>query len=156
MILNGTPFRVGFATSNEFSDHVMERRNYLYLAPSKLRNCSIGPELVIASEFKNIQGTVQVMRADKVIWAQEIQSGEDNIVHSLGNLEYHHFKYANHRQPGMVNIHFMGADAFSFGAGLQLQDGDLMEVNWEGMGRPLQNPVLHNREKAEYFSVTPL
>ena len=153
---DGTPFRVGFATSNEFSDHVMEKRNYLYLAPSKLRNCSIGPELVIGSDFKNIQGTVQVMRANQSIWAQEIQSGEDNIVHSLGNLEYHHFKYANHRQPGMVNIHFMGADAFSFGANIKLQDADLMEVNWEGMGRPLLNPVSHVSQGAVYFSVNPL
>ncbi len=34
---DGTPFRVGFALSNEFSDHVTERINYLYLAHSKLQ-----------------------------------------------------------------------------------------------------------------------
>ena len=34
---DGTPFRVGFALANEFSDHVTERINYLYLAHSKLR-----------------------------------------------------------------------------------------------------------------------
>ena len=28
---DGTPFRVGFALSNEFSDHVTERVNYLYM-----------------------------------------------------------------------------------------------------------------------------
>ena len=26
------PYRLGFAVGNEFSDHVMERKNYLYLA----------------------------------------------------------------------------------------------------------------------------
>ncbi len=31
------PYRIGFALGNEYSDHVMERRNYLYLAHSKLR-----------------------------------------------------------------------------------------------------------------------
>ena len=34
---DGTPFRIGFALGNEFSDHVTERLNYLYLAHSKLR-----------------------------------------------------------------------------------------------------------------------
>src|SRR4051812_21024600 len=42
---DGTPFRVGFALGNEFSDHVTERVNYLYLAHSKLRCCAFGPEL---------------------------------------------------------------------------------------------------------------
>src|ERR1019366_2783251 len=28
---DGAPCRVGYALGNEFSDHVMERRNYLYL-----------------------------------------------------------------------------------------------------------------------------
>ena len=36
---DGTPFRLGFALGNEFSDHVTERVNYLYLAHSKLRAC---------------------------------------------------------------------------------------------------------------------
>jgi hypothetical protein len=38
--LDGKPYRLGFAVGNEFSDHVMERKNYLYLAHSKLRSCS--------------------------------------------------------------------------------------------------------------------
>src|SRR5690606_25236438 len=37
---DGTPWRVGFALANEFSDHVMERQNYLWLAHSKLRTLS--------------------------------------------------------------------------------------------------------------------
>ena len=40
---DGTPFRLGFAIGNEFSDHVTERSNYLYLAHSKLRCCAVGP-----------------------------------------------------------------------------------------------------------------
>ena len=43
---DGTPWRVGFALGNEYADHVMERQNYLYLAHSKLRQCSYGPELL--------------------------------------------------------------------------------------------------------------
>src|ERR1035438_1530325 len=41
----GHPRRVGMAAGNEFSDHGVEKRNYLYLAASKLRTCAIGPEL---------------------------------------------------------------------------------------------------------------
>ena len=40
---DGTPFRLGFTLANEFSDHVTERTNYLYLAHSKLRCAAIGP-----------------------------------------------------------------------------------------------------------------
>ena len=47
---DGTPFRVGLVQGNEFSDHVGEARNYLYLAESKLRTCSIGPELVVSPD----------------------------------------------------------------------------------------------------------
>ena len=42
---DGTPHRLGFALGNEFSDHVTEKFNYLWLAHSKLRQCSFGPEL---------------------------------------------------------------------------------------------------------------
>ncbi|HET8548239.1 MAG TPA: GguC protein, partial [Bryobacteraceae bacterium] len=52
----GQPRRVGFVTGNEFSDHVMERRNYLYLAPSKLRSCAIGPELALDHAFDDLRG----------------------------------------------------------------------------------------------------
>ena len=44
---DGMPFRIGYALGNEFSDHVTERENYLWLAHSKLRACSVGPELLV-------------------------------------------------------------------------------------------------------------
>src|ERR1044071_8978112 len=43
----GITWRIGMARGNEFSDHCFEKKNYLSLAGSKLRNCSIGPELVV-------------------------------------------------------------------------------------------------------------
>ncbi|MGH7467946.1 MAG: hypothetical protein ACRENP_08165 [Longimicrobiales bacterium] len=102
----GTPRRIGMTMGNEFSDHVLERRNYLYLAHSKLRNCAVGPELVVDPDFND-----------------------------------HHFKYAAHRRPGDLHVHFFGADAFSFGAGIALEPGDVMRVHFEGFGRPLCNPI---------------
>jgi hypothetical protein len=135
----GTPHRIGFATGNEFSDHVMEKKNYLYLAPSKLRQCAIGPELVIGGDFRDISGHVQVSAGGHVKWSADIRTGEQNMAHSLENLEYHHFKYPGHRLPLQAHVHFFGADAFSFGSKLLLEHGDLMTVHWEGQGRALQN-----------------
>lgn len=135
------PHRLGFVQANEFSDHVMERKNYLYLAPSKVRNCSIGPELVLDARFDSIPGTVSVFRGGKSYWSKPIRTGEEAITHSLENLEYHHFKYEQHRIPGQLHIHFFGADAFSFGENIKLQQGDEMHVSFQNMGRPLINPI---------------
>ena len=154
--VNGEPWRIGFTTANEFSDHVMEKKNYLYLAPSKLRSCSIGPELVIDEDFSTIKGTVKVLRNNEEVWSSAIQTGENNMAHTLENLEYHHFKYPCHRIPLQAHIHFFGADAFSFGSSIRLQDSDVMEVNWEGMGRALRNPIKILNDKEEMVKVRSL
>lgn len=138
---DGTPWRLGMAAGNEFSDHVFERRNYLNLAGSKLRTCSIGPELVVDVPFDDVPGTVRIIRNGKSIWEKQIRTGEMNMCHSLANLEHHHFKFAAHRQPGMIHIHFMGADCLSFGEGIRLQSGDITEIQFAGFGRPLRNAV---------------
>lgn len=138
---DGQPWRIGFTTANEFSDHLMEKRNYLYLAPSKLRTCAIGPELVIGEPFTSIDGTVTIDRNGTKAWSTPIHTGEKNMAHSLGNLEHHHFKYPDHRIPLQAHVHFFGADAFSFSKGFTLQPGDVMEIDWQGMGRPLRNPL---------------
>jgi hypothetical protein len=52
----GNPCRVGFAIGNEWSDHSVEKMNYLWLASSKLRTCSVGPELITDQSFKDIRG----------------------------------------------------------------------------------------------------
>ena len=68
-------------------------------------------------------------------------TGEHNMSHTMANLEHHHFKYEQHRRPGDVHIHFFGADVFSFGDGIQLRDGDVMEIELAGFGRALRNPI---------------
>jgi hypothetical protein len=138
---DGTPWRIGMAAGNEFSDHVFERRNYLNLASSKLRMCSIGPELVIDPNFDDVSGNVRILRNGKSIWEKPVRTGESNMCHSLANLEHHHFKFAAHLQPGMVHIHFMGADCLSFGEGVRLQSGDVTEIQFAGFGRPLRNTI---------------
>jgi hypothetical protein len=152
----GQPRRVGMTTANEFSDHRMERRNYLYLAPSKLRLCAIGPELVLDPSFSSVRGVVAIERAGERIWSKEIATGEEHMCHSLANMEHHHFKYEEHRRPGDVHIHFFGAAALSFGEGVQLEDGDDMIVAFEGFGRALRNPIRFERREQTPIEVQPI
>lgn len=151
----GIPYRIGFVQGNEFSDHVMERKNYLYLAPSKLRNCSIGPELVVGGRFDSIKGLVNISRKGNVLWSKSLATGEEAMSHSLANLEYHHFKYEQHRIPGQLHIHYFGTGAFSFGDNVALQEGDEMSISFENMGRPLINPVKidSNKEQLLHFGL---
>ncbi len=153
---NGNPRRIGFATANEFSDHVMEKKNYLYLAPSKIRNCALGPELVLTEGVADVSGRVSIRREGQTIWEKAIKTGEDHMAHSLENLEYHHFKYANHRIPLDLHIHFLGADAFSFGENIALAEGDEMTVQWEGMGRALRNTLAIDKSQEKMFEIKQL
>jgi hypothetical protein len=152
----GTPVRLGMCNGNEFSDHVFERRNYLNLAGSKLRVCSIGPELVINPPFEDVPGAVRILRDGAPIWDTEIRTGEANMCHSLANLEHHHFKFEDHRQPGQVHVHFMGADTLSFGEGLCLKSGDSVEVAFSGFGRPLRNQITAQRALEKPLGVSVL
>lgn len=152
----GTPRRLGFVIGNEFSDHRMERRNYLYLAPSKLRTCAIGPELCIDADFTSLEGTVSIERDGETFWSASIVTGEAHMVHSLVNLEHHHFKYPAHRHPGDAHIHFFGTGAFSFGAGITLEEDDLMIVDIPTLGRSLKNPVSMDHTTDTLVTVSPL
>jgi len=90
----GRPIRLGYCLGNEFSDHLIEQQSYLYLAHSKLRCCSIGPELVIGEELpEHLGGTSRIIRDGKKVWSRPFLTGERNMCHSLKNLSYHHFKY---------------------------------------------------------------
>jgi hypothetical protein len=140
---------------NEYSDHVMERRNYLYLAHSKLRQSSFGPELLVGAIPEDVRGTIRVMRNGKAAWEGELISGEVNMCHSIANLEQHHFKYAGFRRPGDVHIYHYGASALSVSAGFKPQPGDRFEVEAPLFGRPLRNPLVAGN-RHEPISVTAL
>jgi hypothetical protein len=152
----GAPRRIGMAQGNEFSDHKFEKRNYLNLASSKLMTCAIGPELVVDPEFGSVAGEVSIERDGAAIWRKQIHSGDAAMSHSLANLEHHHFKHAAHRRPGDLHVHFFGAGAFSFGEGIVLQDGDTMQVQFDGFGRALRNPLRVAGASATLFAALPL
>jgi hypothetical protein len=138
---DGTPVRLGFAVSNEFSDHVTERINYLYLAHSKLRQASFGPEIRVGAAPEAICGVSRIIRAGRMLWEKPFVSGEANMSHTFANLEYHHFKYGLFRVPGDVHVHMFGTATLSFGDGIHAEEGDLFEIGAEGFGLPLRNPL---------------
>jgi hypothetical protein len=94
-----------------------------------------------------VPGTVTIERSGQDFWLQPISSGEEEMSHSLRNLEHHHFKFELHRRPGDVHIHFLGAHSLSFGQGIELKDGDVMEIHFDGFGRPLRNPLAVTAKK---------
>jgi hypothetical protein len=138
---NCKPFRLGFALGNEYSDHITERQNYLFLAHSKLRHCSIGPEMITGALPKHIEGKSRIIRNREVIWEKPFLTGEANMSHTLENLEYHHFKYDAFRVPGDVHIHFFGTATLSIADGVSTQNGDIFEIEAEPFGAALRNPL---------------
>lgn len=139
----GTPCRLGFCLGNEWSDHAFEKRNYLYLAPAKLRQCAIGPVLVTDHEFQNVELRCIVRRKGEVLYdSGPLLSGEKNMCHSLANLEDHHFKFPQHRIPRNIHIHFLGTSKLSYGDRTwKYEAGDEISLEAPGFSPPLVNSV---------------
>lgn len=136
---DGRPFRIGYALGNEYSDHVTEGENYLYLAHSKLRSCSIGPELLIGELPEEVRGTSRLRRDGVVIWEEEFLSGEAHMSHSIANLEHYHFRYPMHRRPGDLHAYFFGAAVMSYAFGVKTAPGDEYEIEAPAFGKSLRN-----------------
>jgi hypothetical protein len=138
---DGTPYRLGVALANEFSDHVTERHNYLWLAHSKLRPAALGPELLLGEPPADIRGTSRIVRDGATVWEKPFLTGEANMSHHLANLEQHHFKYAGFRRPGDVHVHFFGTATLSFSDGFATRAGDVFEIDAAPFTLPLRNPL---------------
>ncbi len=138
------PYRVGFAIGNEFSDHVTEKGNYLWLAHSKLQYSSFGPELLIGDLPENLTGQSLIHRGDKTAWNKEFLTGEANMSHTISNLEHHHFKYEQFCQPGHMHVHYFGTSTLSFADEFTTQAGDIFEISIPEFGRSLCNRISKN------------
>jgi hypothetical protein len=143
---DGTPHRLGLCLANEFSDHVTERHNYLWLAHSKLRPASLGAELLLGEVPEHIAGTSKIVRGGETLWEKPFLSGEANMSHSLANLEHHHFKYALFRRPGDVHVHFFGTATLSFSDGIRTEEGDVFEIAAAPFTLPLANPLKRSKD----------
>jgi hypothetical protein len=120
---------------------VVEKQNYLWLAHSKLRPASLGVEILTGDLPKHVQGMSRIWRGNDVVWEKPFISGEDNMSHSFGNLEHHHFKYDLFRSPGDVHVHCFGTATASFADGIKTQDGDVFEITADAFRYGLKNPL---------------
>jgi len=138
---DGQPFRIGWALANEFSDHVIEKVNYLWLAHSKLRPASFGPEILVGALPADLRGTSRIHRGGRVLWEKPFLSGEANMSHTYANLEHHHFKYGIFCQPGDLHVHMFGTATLSVADGIKTEAGDVFEIEAPPFGLPLKNPL---------------
>ena len=138
---NGVPRRLGFTLANEFSDHITERHNYLWLAHSKLRPVALGAELLAGALPADVRGMSRIYRQERVLWEKPFLTGEANMSHSLANLEHHHFKYDQFRRPGDVHVHFFGTATLSFADQIRVEVGDVFDIRADAFLLPLRNPL---------------
>ena len=136
---DGVTYRIGFCLANEFSDHVTEKGNYLWLAHSKLRQAALGPELLVGDLPDHVEGTSRVLRDGKTIFEKPFLSGEANMSHTIANLEHHNFKYDIFRRPGDLHVHFFGTATLSFSEGIKTEPGDVFEISAAPFELPLVN-----------------
>ncbi len=152
---DGQPYRLGYAIGNEFSDHVTERQNYLYLAHSKLRNCGLGAALLVGELPAHVAGTSRIYDGEgRVRWEKAFVSGEQNMSHSIANLEYHHFKYGLFNRPGDVHIHFFGTATLSVADNITVLPGETFEIEAPAFGPALRNTLA--REQSAFVKVNAL
>jgi hypothetical protein len=116
----------------------------------------MGPELIVDGEFNDVRCKAWIGREGRLIWIGPLASGERYMCHSLGNMEHHHFKHAEHRRPGEVHVHFFGADLFSFKDRVRMEEDDVMVVTFENFGRPLRNPIKFDKGEKKLVSVKSL
>jgi len=138
---DGTPFRLGVALANEFSDHVMKDASYHWVAHAKLRPAALGPELLTGPVPRDIRGWVRVLRAGAAIWERPFATGEANMMYSIDNLERHLFKYAAFHRPGDVHVHCFGCAVLSHLDGVTPEPGDVFEIAADAFTLPLRNPL---------------
>ena len=131
--------RLGFALGNEFSDHVTERQNYLWLAHSKLRQASLAPELLLGELPADVRGVSRIRRDGAVLWEKPFQTGEANMSHTIANLEHHNFKNAIFTHPGSLHVHFFGTATLSCADAVQTREGDVFEVEADAFRLGLAN-----------------
>lgn len=138
---NRIPRRVGFSLGNEMADPALFDADANLYSHSKLRECAIGPELVLDAAFDSIGGKVSVARGNGDQWSHEIRTGEAHTEFSLAEIEQRLFQHASHRQPGDVHVHFLGGSVSSYAEIGSLTDGDQVTIEFSGMGRPLRNTI---------------
>ncbi len=136
-----TPFCIGYTLGNEFSDEQMFFKNVYHLAQSKKRHVSLGPEVLVGNLPDDIPARITLLRGDDVQWQANFRTGEANMLHSIGNIEAHYFKYSQWYIPGDVHVLYYGNAVMSTAQGEVIKDGDVFRLDCSTFGLPLINTV---------------
>ncbi len=138
---DGMPRRLGFALANELTDHITERSNSGLVSHAKLCGSSFGPELLLDDLPASIAGVSRIVRKGRKRWEKPFLTGEDHMSHSIGNIEFHHFKYDQFLVPGDVHVHYFGTATLSFAEGIKVDASCRFEISAPPFGRPLINGI---------------
>jgi hypothetical protein len=99
----------------------------------------MGPELLVGELPGDVRGKSRIVREGRTLWEEDFFSGEDNMSHSIANLEHFHFRYDMFRRPGDLHAYFFGAAVLSYAAGVKTRPGDEFEIEVAAFGKPLRN-----------------
>jgi hypothetical protein len=156
---DGQPYRVGYAIGNEFSDHVTERQNYLYLAHSKLRNCGVGPRCWSAS-CRRTSGTSRIYDVEgKVRWEKAFVSAASRICRTPSPTSSTTTSSTGCSSvPGDVHIHFFGTATLSVADNIAVKPAKPSRIDAPQFGPALRNTLTvvqnRNRESENIMIIT--
>jgi len=150
---DGMPRRLGFALANELSDHVTERSNSGLVPHAKLCGSSFGPELLLDDLPASITGISRILRKGRKRWEKPFLTGEDHMSHSIGNIEFHHFKHDQFLVPGDVHVHYFGTATLSFAEGIKVDASCRFEISAPQFGRALVNGIRRVENAFRYGSM---
>ena len=108
---------------------------------SRTRNCAkarLGRNLHIGALPAHVEGMSRIHRKGSVVWEKPFLTGETNMSHTIGNLEYHHFKYDAFRRRRCSCSLFRHRHTVDR-RWLQDRNGRRVEIDVPVFGKPLRN-----------------
>ncbi|MGP9791979.1 hypothetical protein [Roseinatronobacter sp. NSM] len=135
---SGTPFRIGCAMANDFSDRILTTQSYASMAQGGLRPLGLGPELVLATLPERIRGSLRLVTDADAITDISVSTGQDGLKAVITRLERDHFASGSLCQPGQLHILVI---ALGGGITSSATIGDMTTLTLSGFGLPLSNPL---------------
>lgn len=137
----GAPHYIGFTFGNDVTDMGQIKRNPAHLSYAKLCDCAIAPTLFLAVPPREVDGRAAIVRAGETLWEAGFKTGTTALFHPIEQTMEHLWSNPATRVPGITHYVFLGADRNSFDAGVQVLDGDRMDLIFDSHGVALSNPI---------------
>lgn len=101
----------------------------------------------------SITGLSRIVREGRMRWEKPFLTGEENMSHSIANIEFHHFKYDQFLVPGDVHVHYFGTATLSFAEGIKVDTSCRFEISAPPFGRALVNGLRRVSNAFRYGSM---